>query len=422
MFDYIDEKLHVLYRAIGVSTGFEQFFVAITELIAAILLSYLAYRIAKKVILRVLTVAAAKTKSNWDDILIERKVFNKLAYLAPAYIFYWLMPYALEPYPDFIELFLLAIEVYTIIIVMLVSLAFLNSILHIYQHYEVSKSKPIKGYVQVVKILIYIVVALTLISVMIGKSPLILLGGVGAFSAVLLLVFKDSILGLVAGVQLTSNDMLRVGEWISMPKYGADGTVTDITLTTIKIQNWDKTISTVPAYALFTESFKNWRGMEESGGRRIKRSISIDMNSIKFCTPEMLKKFEKFQYITSYVKNTEANISRYNEENNIDPSLLVNGRRQTNIGVFRAYLKAYLENNPHIHNSMTFLIRHLQPTEKGLPIQIYVFSKIQSWAEYEAVEADIFDHVLAIIPEFDLRIFQNPSGADFAALLKGGGR
>jgi miniconductance mechanosensitive channel len=198
--------------------------------------------------------------------------------------------------------------------------------------------------------------------------------------------------------------------------------VTHISLTTIKEQNWDKTITTVPPYSLFTESIKNRRGMEESGGRRIKRSINVDVNSIKFCTTEMLEKFEKFQYVAGYVKNKEAEISRYNEKNNIDPALLVNGRRQTNIGVFRAYLKAYLENNSKIHNSMTFLIRHLQPTEKGLPIEIYVFSKIQEWAEYEAIQADIFDHILAVIPEFDLRIFQNPTGADFMALAEGGGR
>ena len=422
MFEYVDEKLHGLFQAIGINAGYNQLLVSITELMATFLISYLAYKIAKKVILRILVSAAKRTKSNWDDILIERKVFNRLAYLAPVYVFYFLIPYALAPYPDFIELFTLAIEIYTIIIIMLVSLAFLNSVLHIYSNYEISKSRPIKGYVQVVKILIYIVVALILISILIGKSPLILLGGVGAFSAVLLLVFKDSILGLVAGVQLTSNDMVRVGEWISMPKYGTDGTVVDISLTTVKVQNWDKTISTVPAYVLFSESFKNWRGMEESGGRRIKRSINIDVSSIKFCTAEMLEKFEKFQYVANYVKDTETKILKFNKEQDVDPTLLVNGRRQTNIGVFRAYLKAYLENHSKIHNSMTFLIRHLQPTEKGLPIEIYVFSKVQAWAEYEAIQADILDHVLAIIPEFDLRVFQNPSGADFAALAEGGGR
>jgi len=247
---------------------------------------------------------------------------------------------------------------------------------------------------------------------------MLLVGGLGAFSAVLLLVFKDAILGLVAGVQLTANDMLRPGDWISMPKYDADGTVTDITLTTIKVQNWDKTISTVPAYSLFTDSFKNWRGMEESGGRRIKRSINIDMTSVKFCTEPMLEKYKQFQHIIDYVKNTEVEIQKYNSDKRVNTKVVVNGRRQTNIGVFRAYLYAYLQSHPDVRNDMTFLIRQLQPGEYGLPIEIYVFSKVQAWAQYEAIQADIFDHILAVIPEFDLRVFQNPSGGDFKSLIK----
>jgi miniconductance mechanosensitive channel len=421
MFEYFDKKLYSFYQYMGLNPAYENLLVSITEVLVTFILGYIAFKIAHKVILKVLTTAARKTKSDWDDILIERKVFDRLAYLAPAYVMYFLIPLALDPYPTFIKIFLLGIEVYTILIVMLVAMAFLNSIQHIYGKYEISKSKPIKGYIQVAKILVYICVAIVLIAMFIGESPTLLLGGMGAFSAVLLLVFKDSILGLVAGVQLTSNDMLRVGEWISMPKYDTDGTVLDITLTTIKVQNWDKTISTIPAYAMFSESFKNWRGMEESGGRRIKRSINIDMNSIKFCTPEMLQKFVRFQYVSKYVETTENNIRKFNQDNKVDPTLLVNGRRQTNIGVFRAYLKGYLENNPMIHDSMTFLVRHLQPTEKGLPIEIYVFSKDQAWANYEAIQADIFDHVLAVIPEFDLRVFQNPTGADFMSITKGSG-
>ncbi len=417
MFEYFDKKLYSFYQYVGLNPAYENLLVSITEVLVSIILGYIAFKIAHKVILRVLITAAKSTKSDWDDILIERKVFDRLAYLAPAFVMYLLIPLALDPYPEFITLFELGIEVYSIIIVMLVILAFLNSIQHIYGKYEISKSKPIKGYIQVAKILVYIFVVVVLIAIFIGESPTLLLGGMGAFSAVLLLVFKDSILGLVAGVQLTSNDMLRVGEWISMPKYDTDGTVLDITLTTIKVQNWDKTISTIPAYAMFSESFKNWRGMEESGGRRIKRSINIDMNSIKFCTPEMLQKFERFQYISGYVKNTENDVLKFNQENNVDPTFLVNGRRQTNIGVFRAYLKGYLHNNPKISGSMTFLVRHLQPSDKGLPIEIYVFSKDQAWANYEAIQADIFDHVLAVIPEFDLRVFQNPSGADFVKII-----
>jgi miniconductance mechanosensitive channel len=217
-----------------------------------------------------------------------------------------------------------------------------------------------------------------------------------------LLVFKDSILGLVASVQLSSNDMVRIGDWIEMPKYGADGDVIDVTLHTVKVQNWDKTITTIPAYSLISNSFKNWRGMTESGGRRIKRAIYIDMASIKFCTKEMLNRFEKFQLISEYIKSKRKEIARYNKEHNIDTSELINGRNLTNVGSFRAYVAAYLHNHPKIHRGLTFLVRHLSPGENGLPIEIYVFSNDQVWANYEAIQADIFDHILGVVPLFDL--------------------
>lgn len=418
MFKYIELKIGDLYSYLGVNGDYIDLLSSITEIILALIVSYLIYKIADKFIIKFLTTLAMKTKSKWDDILLERKVFSRIAYLVPAYFLYIIVPMTLTKYPDFIEIFRLAIHVYTIIILMLILLAFFNSILHIYSQFEISKIRPIKGYIQVAKIIIYVLSAISLISVFIGKSPMILLGGLGAFSAILLLVFKDSILGLVAGVQLTSNDMLRTGDWISMPKYGADGTVIDISLTTVKVQNWDKTISSIPAYSLFSDSFKNWRGMEDSGGRRIKRSVNIDMNSIKFCTSEMLKKFERFQYVSEYVKNTEKKVEEFNINNNIDPTYLVNGRRQTNIGVFRAYLRGYLHNHPKISDSMTFLIRQLQPGDTGLPMEIYVFSKVQEWAAYEDIQSDIFDHIFAVIPEFELRVFQNPTGADFKSVFK----
>ncbi len=417
MFEGIHQKLLELYAAAGINAAWSELLASLTKLIFAILISYLALKVTQRIIIRFLQTFARRTKSNWDDVLIERKVFNRLAYLVPAYILYWLVPLSLVPYPEVVKFILLIIRVYSIVIIMLVCVAFLDSVLHIYQQYTIAKTRPIKGYIQVGKILIYILATLTFISVLIGQNPMILIGGLGAFSAVLLLVFKDTILGLVAGVQLTVNDMLRPGDWISMPKYEADGTVIDITLTTVKVQNWDKTISTIPAYSLFTESFKNWRGMEESGGRRIMRSINIDMNTIRFCTPEMLDKFKRIQYLSRYIDEKEKEIKQYNDARKVDPELLVNGRRQTNIGVFRAYLREYLLNHPHVHRDMTFLIRHLQPDEKGLPVQIYVFSKVQAWADYEAIQADIFDHVLAVIPEFGLRVFQNPTGTDFRSLL-----
>jgi miniconductance mechanosensitive channel len=251
---------------------------------------------------------------------------------------------------------------------------------------------------------------------LIGRSPLYLLGGLGAFSAVLLLIFKDPILGLVGGIQISANDMVRPGDWIVMNKSGADGVVTDISLTTVKVQNWDKTITTIPTYSLVSESFVNWRGMEESGGRRIKRSINIDMNSVKFASPEQLRKLKKIKLVRNYLDKTEKELKAYNEKNNIDDEVLVNGRRQTNLGIFRAYVAEYLKNNPNINQDMTFLVRQLQPGESGIPIEIYVFSKVQEWGKYEDIQSDIFDHLLATIPEFGLQVFQNPSGADFRRL------
>jgi miniconductance mechanosensitive channel len=239
----------------------------------------------------------------------------------------------------------------------------------------------------------------------------------GAMAAVLMLVFRDSILGLVAGVQLSANRMVKVGDWISMPSHHADGTVMEITLNTVKVRNWDKTISTIPTYAMVSDSFINWRGMEESGGRRIARAINIDLRSVKFCTPEMLEKFRKIHHLKDYIDQRQKEIEEYNRKHNVDESLPVNGRRMTNLGVFRKYLENYISNHPKIHKGMTLIIRHLEPTEKGLPIQIYAFSKEVEWAKYESVQADIFDHILAIIPLFELRVFQNPGGEDLKEII-----
>jgi miniconductance mechanosensitive channel len=239
------------------------------------------------------------------------------------------------------------------------------------------------------------------------------LGGLGAMAAVLMFVFKDTILGFVAGIQLSANNMVRIGDWIEMPGKNADGTVIEITLNTVKVQNWDKTIAQFPTYALVSESFINWRGMEESEGRRIKRSVYIDLKSVKFCTPEMLEKFRKVQILHEYIDNKEIELKVYNDTHGIDNSILMNGRRQTNLGVFRHYVTEYLKKHPKIHNEMTFLVRHLQPTERGIPIEIFVFSREKSWPVYESIQADIFDHILAVVPEFGLRVFQNPTGDDF---------
>lgn len=385
--------------------------------IAMILLSLLTFFIARKVFLGLIHRITAKSKTNWDDVLASQKFFKLLAYLVPAYIIYTSTPLILSSYPGVSNTIQIIMNIYMIGVIIMAINAFLNAVAIIYQDFQVAKTRPIKGYMQVVKIIVYLVGGIIILAILFDRNPLGLIGGLGAFSAVLLLVFKDPIMGFVGGIQLSANNMLVPGDWISMPKYNADGTVIDVALTTVKVQNWDKTISTIPTYSLISESFKNWRGMEESGGRRIKRSVFIDMKSIRFASPEMIKRFLKYDYVKGYIEKTQKELSDYNAMNNIDETVVVNGRRQTNIGIFRAYLSGYLKNHPAVHNGMTFLIRQLQPTEKGLPLEIYVFSKIQEWALYEDLQSDIFDHIFAVIPEFDLRIYQSPSGNDLQGLL-----
>ncbi|WP_313045648.1 mechanosensitive ion channel family protein [Brevundimonas sp.] len=276
--------------------------------------------------------------------------------------------------------------------------------------------RSIKGYLQVLKIVIYAIATILVIAALIDRSPLLLLSGLGALAAVLMLVFKDTILSLVASVQLNSNDMLRVGDWIEMPQVNADGDVIDIALHTVKVQNWDKTITTIPTWRLISESYRNWRGMQDSGGRRIKRSLLIDQTSARFLTEAERERMRRFLLIDDYLADKSAEMADWNAklvEAGRDP---VNMRRSTNIGAFRAYVQNYLENHPRIRQDMTLLVRQMQPTETGLPLEIYAFTATVAWAEYEAIQADIFDHLLAILPEFDLRLFQSPSGADFVQL------
>lgn len=303
-----------------------------------------------------------------------------------------------------------------IIVTITVFNALLNAFDTIYRSFEVSKSRPIKGYIQVAKIVLYIIGGIVVISSLIGQNPLIILSGLGALSAVLMLVFKDSILGLVAGVQLSSNDMVRVGDWIEMPKYNADGDVIDITLNTVKVMNFDKTVTMIPSYALISDSFKNWRGMQLSGGRRIKRSVYIDTSSISFCTKEMIEEFQKIHYLTDYVSTRLDEINAYNMEHQINTESKVNGRQLTNIGVFRVYIHQYLRKHPKIHKDMTLIVRQLAPGEYGLPLEIYAFSNGTDWEAYESIQADIFDHIFAVVPTFGLRAFQNPTGHDIAYL------
>lgn len=383
-----------------------------------ILISYAADIIANRIILRGISQLIQRTKTRIDDFLVERKVLKRLAHLAPAMVAYILTPIALAGYSDVISFARGAIQIYAILVLVIVLNALLNAGLDYYRTLEVSREIPVKGFIQVIKIIIYFVAGVFLVAILVNKTPLFLLSGLGAMTAILMFIFKDAILGFVAGIQLTTNKMVARGDWIEMPKYGADGDVLDISLTTVKVQNWDKTITTIPTYALISESFKNWRGMSQSGGRRIKRSINIDMSTIKFCTEEMLQRFARINFIAEYIESKKKELEAFNKSVRADNTSLVNGRRMTNVGTFRAYVVAYLKNHPVINNDMTFLVRQLAPTEFGLPIEIYVFSKDKVWANYEAIQADIFDHILSVVPEFDLKVFQNPTGNDFQMIRR----
>lgn len=393
------------------------FYTARTVAVMAVLiLAAMANFVAKRYILSALTHIISRSKSKWDDAILGQRTLKRLAHLAPALVVYVLTPFALASLDIAIAFVRSALHVYMLVILMLVLDSLLNTVEIIYQGFRASREIPIKGFIQILKLVLYFLTAIFIVSILLNKTPIYLLSGIGALAAVMMLIFRDSILGFVAGIQLAANRMVSVGDWIEMPKYGADGDVLEVALTTVKVQNWDKTITTIPTYALISESFKNWRGMSESGGRRIKRSVSIDMSSIKFCDREMLERFEKIRYISDYVEKTKNELQEFNREIDVDTESLVNGRRMTNIGTFRAYVQAYLQNHPAINKDMTFLIRQLAPSENGLPIEIYVFSMDKVWANYEAIQADIFDHVLAVIPEFDLRVYQNPTGADFRVL------
>lgn len=411
------EQLMPLIRRFGLSENAAAAVGLATVSLLLVLLTAAAFFAAKLVLLKVAAAMVRRTKTQWDDHLLHHRVFFWLAHLAPGIVLFLLAPVVLEGLEQLIAGVRGSAQIYMIVVVLLALDSLLNAALEIYSTFQISKQVPLKSFVQVAKIVLYIAAVIVILSTLLGKSPVFLLSGIGVLASVLMLVFKDPILGFVAGIQLSTNRMLSEGDWIEMPSHGADGDVIDISLTTVKVQNWDKTITTIPTHALISNSFKNWRGMSESGGRRIKRSIHIDMNTIRLCTPEMIERYSKILYIADYLETKQRELEDWNRAYGIDDSNIVNGRRITNVGTFRAYLLAYLKNHPKINQEMTLLVRHLAPSSSGLPLQIYCFSSEQEWAGYESIQADIFDHLLAVLPEFDLRTFQNPSGSDFQRLV-----
>ena len=354
------------------------------------------------------------TKGKWDDILFEQGVFNRLGHILPAVIVYLIFPFFFPKanlITAFVQRLLLA---YITGITVWVFDSFLDAINTIYNSLggEKARRKPIKGHLQMVKILLYVVGTVLIITTIINISPIGILSGLGAMSAVLLLVFKDSIMGLISSIQLAANDMVRIGDWIEMPKYGADGDVIDISLQSIKVRNWDMTITTIPIYALISDSFKNWRGMNESNGRRIKRAIHIDMRSVCFLDATTLGHLKQLRLLKEYMVKKEEEITNHNSKLGIAPNDMISGRWPTNLGTFRAYIEAYLAEQPILSKDMIHMVRYLEPGPTGLPMEIYLFCTDKEWVHYEKAQADIFDHILAIMPEFGLRVFQNPSGWD----------
>lgn len=408
--------LRRFFEKIGLNDNLSVLLETLIVVIIVGLLSWLSFIIARFIINRIVRKVVRRTRFRWDDIFFDNHVFTRLSHFAPAIVILLMAGWALESYPSWLVVVQKLTYLYMIAASLLFTSSFINAWHSIYMDLPISKHRPIKGYVQLAKIFIAIAAGLIFISILFERDISKMLAGLGAMAAVLLLVFKDTILSLVASVQLSANRMLNVGDWISLPSRGADGTVVDISLNTVKVQNFDMTIITVPTYAFVQESFQNWSGMEESGGRRIKRALNIDVQSIGFLDDEKIARLKKIHLLNEYIDTKGRELNDYNTNNSIDDSVLVNGRRMTNVGTFRAYCEAYLRSHPKIHNDMTFLIRQLQPTEKGLPIEIYVFSNDQEWANYESIQADIFDHLIAVVPEFGLRVFQNPTGDDFRLL------
>jgi len=387
------------------------------EVLILILLCFIANTIAKKIFVRIITVVVKRTNFVWDDVLLENKVFDRLAHLAPALVVQATAAFVFADFQDFIPFVIRMADAYMIAVALMVVISIFNTLDHYFKQTESLKDKPIDSYFQLARMVVYFVGGVLVVSRVFDKDPQGILTAMGALTAVSMLVFKDTILGFVASIQLSANDMVRVGDWVSMPKYGADGDVIKITLNTVKVQNWDKTISTIPTYSFISDSFKNWRGMAEAGGRRIKRSIVMKSGSVKFCTEEMVSRFKNYDLLNKYLSERVEEIESFNTTNQVDKNFLINGRHLTNIGVFRAYAEAYVKSLDVIHPDLTLMVFQTEGNEFGVPIQVYCFTKTTEWGEYENIQSDIFDHLYAAAPEFGLEVFQHPSGGDFNKLV-----
>ena len=384
-------------QQLGVAGGSLLVVQRIVVIIGILLIAYLLDMICRKVVMPGVRKVTAKTQSTWDDYLLSDEVMTNVCHLIPPIVVYVLIPFAFPYEPNFLSLILKICTIYITVVVMKLICAFLTSLYTISSEHEKLKNHSLKGFYQMLKLIVVCIGVIIIISELISKDPIAILTGLGAGTAILMLVFQYTIKGFVAGIQLTANDMVRPGDWISMPKYGADGDVMEVSLTTVKVRNWDKTITTVPPYALVNDSFQNWRGMFDIGGRRVKRSIHIDMNTVRFCTEEELAHFKQQPWMEGFEET---------------------GKEEVNLYLFRHYLDYYLRHHPKVNQDMIMLVRQLQPTEHGMPIELYFFSANTAWVKYEALQAEVFDHVLAVVHRFGLKVFQSPTGLDLQSLAK----
>lgn len=414
----IREWINTLLAQWGMQTETVGWMERIVIIAIILLIAFLADLICRRIIVEGIKKLTKRTRATWDDLVFNDKVLNNFCHIIPPVLIYILMPLAFPDTPGILAFLLKICMVYIIAVALKFVNVFLGVLFELTNQKKEFRDRPLKGVYQIVQVGLFFVGTILIISILINKSPIHLFAGLGASAAILMLVFKDTIMGFVSGIQLAANDMLRPGDWITMAKYGADGTVIDVSLNTVKVRNWDNTITTIPPYALVSDSFQNWRGMQESDGRRVKRSINIDMNSVRFCTSGMLEEYRTIVLLRDYIDHTEKVVQEYNVEHGLNDDNLVNGRHQTNLGVFRAYLERYIESLPVVSKGLTHMVRQLQPTEKGIPLEIYFFCRDKNWIAYERVQADVFDHILAVIPVFGLQVFQEPSGKDLKELKR----
>ena len=402
------EKYLIVLQNLGEKMHLDPYFNRILSesiaILSLLIVGFLIFLILKFLIKKTVYVIIKRTPSKYDDLLIKNKVLLRICLLIPAIMIKYYADDAMPDFPDAMAVIIKIAKIYEIVVYTSVLISLVNTAHDLYNSFESSKMKPIEGLIQVVKGVLYAVCVLLITAFLLGKSIGTIVIGLGTFSAVLMLIFQDSIKGFVGSIQLSINDMLRIGDWIVVGP--ADGTVLEINLTTVKVQNWDNTITTVPTYTMISSPFTNWRGMSESGGRRIARSLNIDVNTIHYCTPEMIERYKQYALVKDYITQKEEEIKEYNKANGIDTSEIINGRQQTNLGIFRAYIKAYINNNPKLNHNLTMMVRQLQPTEFGVPLQIYAFSSDKQWLNYEEIQSDIFDHVIAAAAMFDLKIYQ----------------